>query len=313
MPKVKLKVARSDPKRGKWWQEYEIEVDKYTSVAIALQRVREELDPTLAYRPLCKMGVCGNCAVKINGVPRLACMTNALEAAEEGNGTILIEPLDNMDVVRDLIVDRADFERRMLKVKPYLIPREESLKSDKWTPMPPSLQAVLWSSAQCIWCGICYSACPVSYVDSDFAGPHALLKVFRFSKDPRDALNGKRVLLNEIDIWKCANCGYCTHLCPKNLRHEERYHELRREDAEMAVEEYALKAVKHVKAIIESIAETGRANEVKIFLSTGAIEAGMDALPKLLRGAWKRAPHVPRKGETDWRVIEAFREAIGGV
>ncbi|ALU11990.1 succinate dehydrogenase [Ignicoccus islandicus DSM 13165] len=313
MPKVKLKVARRDPKRGSWWQEYEIDVDKYTSVAVALQRVREEIDPTLAYRPLCKMGVCGNCAVKINGQPKLACMTNALEAAEEGKGTIVVEPLDNMEVIRDLITDRREFEKRMVKVRPYLVPKEEALKSDKWTPISPSIQKVLWSSAQCIWCGICYSVCPVSYVDSQFVGPHALLKVFRFSHDPRDALDGKRIVLNEIDIWKCANCGYCTDTCPKNLKHEERYHVLRKEDSEMAMEEYAIKAIKHVKAVIESIAETGRADEVRIFTSTGLVEAGIDALPKLVRGGWKRPPYVPRGKVADWRLIEAFREAVGGI
>jgi len=314
MPKVTFRVARYDPEKGSWWQTYEVEVDKYTSVAVALQRIREEQDPTLAYRPLCKMGVCGNCAVKINGRPRLGCMTNALEAAEENGGVIVVEPLDNMPVVKDLVVDRSDFERRMIKAKPYLVPKKEALAKDSWTPMSPKLQAVLWSSAQCIWCGICYSACPSSYVDGDYVGPHGLLKVFRFSYDPRDSLGKRRVVLYEEDIWKCVNCGNCTESCPKNLGHDERFMRLRADDILMKPRTpYAQKAAAHVRAVIESIVETGRADEVKIFASTGLVEAALDGAPKILKGGWKRLPYKPRKGETDRRIISAFSAAVAEV
>ncbi|ABU81628.1 succinate dehydrogenase/fumarate reductase iron-sulfur subunit [Ignicoccus hospitalis] len=314
MPKVKFKVARYDPAtKASWWQEYEVEVDKYTSVAVALQRVREEKDPTLAYRPLCKMGVCGNCAVKINGRPALACLTNALEAAEEGNGTIVVEPLDNMPVVRDLIVDRSDFERRMFSVKPYLVPKEEVLKSDKWYPMLPAVQMDLWSSAQCVWCGVCYSVCPVAKVNEEFAGPHALVKVYRFAYDPRDALGRERVYLNEKSLWMCVACKNCGTSCPKNLKHGLRFKRMRNDDVKSPRSEYAEKAVKHVIATIASIAKYGRADEVEIFTSTGLTEAVADALPRLARGGWKRRPYKPKPGEADRRAVEAFRAAVSGL
>ncbi len=311
MPVVKFKVARYDPQtKASTWSTYEIEVDKYTSVAVALQRIREEKDPTLAYRPLCKMGVCGNCAVKINGKPRLACLTNALEAAEEGNGVIVVEPLDNMPIIRDLIVDRSDFERRMKEVKPYLIPSDEVLKSDKWYPMLPQVQMELWSAAQCVWCGICYSVCPVAEVDSSFVGPHALLKVFRFAFDPRDALGTKRIIMNEESLWKCVYCEACNNVCPKNLKHSLRYEKMREYDSKEAKSEYAKKAVAHALATVRSIARTGRADEVEIFTSTGLAEAAIDALPRLFKGAWKRKPYRPKPGEADRRVVEAFRSVV---
>ncbi len=310
MPKVTFRVARYDPQKGSWWQEYEIEVDKYTSVAVALQRIREEQDPTLAYRPLCKMGVCGNCAVKINGKPRLGCMTNALEAAEENGGKVVVEPLDNMPVIKDLIVERGDFERRIKKVKPYLIPKEEALASDTWTPMSPKTQQVLWSAAQCIWCGICYSLCPVSYVDESYAAPHGLVKIFRFSFDPRDALGKKRIFLYEEDIWKCVHCGQCGGNCPKGLKHGERYVAMRSVDVKSPKTDYAKKAVAHVMAVLESLSETGRADEFKIFASTGVVEAALDALPKVVSGGWKRPPYRPKRGEADQRLVRAFSSVV---
>jgi len=310
VPKVTFKVARYHPVKGSWWQTYEIEVDKYTSVAVALQRIREEIDPTLAYRPLCKMGVCGNCAVKINGKPRLGCMTNALEAAQENGGTIVVEPLDNMPVIRDLIVDKSDFERRMKKVRPYLIPKKEVLASDKWTPMSPRVQKVLWSAAQCIWCGICYSLCPVTFADPSYAAPQGLVKIFRFSFDPRDSLGQKRIFLYEEDVWKCVHCGQCGGNCPKSLKHGERYVAMRSIDVKEPKSEFAKRAVAHVKAVIESIAETGRADEVKVFMSTGKVEAALEAIPKVVGGGWKRPPYRPKKGEVDNRIINAFRSAV---
>ena len=311
MPKVKFKVARYDPNtKNSWWQEYELEVDKYTSVAVALQRIREELDPTLAYRPLCKMGVCGNCAVKINGKPRLACLTNAVEAAEEGGGTIVVEPLDNMPIIKDLIVDRSDFERRMLSIKPYLIPKDELLASDKWYPMPPGVQMDLWSAAQCVWCGICYSLCPVSLVDVSYAAPHGLVKTYRFAYDPRDSLGKKRIFQIEESLWKCVGCKNCGMSCPKNLKHGFRFKKMRADDLEAPKSEYAVKAVKHVLATIRSIAKYGRADEVEIFTSTGLAEAAVDAFPKLIKGGWKRRPYRPKKGEADERAVEAFRSAV---
>ena len=312
MPKVKFKVARYDPNtKHSWWQEYEVEVDKYTSVAVALQKIREEVDPTLAYRPLCKMGVCGNCAVKINGKARLACLTNALEAAEEGGGTVVVEPLDNMPVIKDLVVDRSDFERRMLSVKPYLVPKPELLASDKWYPMPPSVQMDLWSAAQCIWCGICYSLCPVALVDEGYAAPHGLVKTYRFAYDPRDELGKKRVFMVEESLWKCVGCKNCGMNCPKKLKHGFRFKKMRAEDVLSPHSDYAEKAVKHVLATIRSIARTGRADEMDIFVSTGFTEAAIDALPRLLKGGWKRRPYRPKEGEADRRAVEAFRSVAG--
>ncbi len=311
MPKVKFKVARFDPQtKHSWWQEYEIDVDKYTSVAVALQRIREEIDPTLAYRPLCKMGVCGNCAVKINGKARLACLTNALEAAEEGGGTITVEPLDNMPVIKDLIVDRMDFERRMLSINPFLIPKDELLASDKWYPMPPYVQMDLWSAAQCIWCGICYSLCPVAKVDERYAAPHGLVKVYRFAYDPRDKLGKKRIYINEENLWKCVSCKNCGMNCPKSLKHGFRFKKMRAEDVKNPKSEYATKAVRHVMATIRSIARYGRADEMEIFTSTGLTEAMLDAFPRVIKGGWKRRPYRPKEGEADRRAVEAFRSVV---
>jgi len=136
------------------------------------------------------------------------------------------------------------------------------------------------------------------------------LKVFRFAFDPRDALGTKRIILNEESLWKCVFCESCNNVCPKNLKHSLRFEKMREWDSKNAKSEYAKKAVAHALATVRSIARTGRADEVEIFTSTGLAEAAIDALPKLLRGGWKRKPYRPRPGETDRRIVEAFRAVV---
>lgn len=213
--KVRFKVRRF--LNGKsWWQEYEVEVDRFTTVVQVLRQIKETQDPTLSFRASCHMAVCGSCGMKINGKPKLACKTIVLKEAK--NGEIKLEPLD-MKVVKDLIVDMDEFYVKMEKIDPRLRPEENVLSGDKEHRLKPEDQRELWSFEQCIWCGLCYSACPVTKYDKNFLGPAALAKAYRFISDPRDTETEKRIeCVNSLDgIWACRVVGSCSVVCPRGV------------------------------------------------------------------------------------------------
>ncbi|BFH74610.1 hypothetical protein SJAV_25540 [Sulfurisphaera javensis] len=216
LKKVRFRIKRY--LNGKsWWQEYEIEVDKYTTVVQALVYIKQKLDPTLTFRASCHMGVCGSCGMKIQGKPSLACKTNIWNTVNK-DGEIIIEPLD-MKVLKDLVVSMDDFYDKMEKIDPRLRPHEEVLKGNFEHRLKPEDQKELWAFAQCIWCGLCYSACPVTKENRNFLGPAALAKAYRFIADPRDTQTKKRLeIVDNLDgIWSCRVAGSCSVVCPRNI------------------------------------------------------------------------------------------------
>ncbi|ARM75321.1 succinate dehydrogenase/fumarate reductase iron-sulfur subunit [Acidianus manzaensis] len=214
--KVRFKIKRY--KEGKsWWQNYEVEVDRFTSVVQVLRYIKENLDPTLSFRASCHMAVCGSCGMKIQGKPKLACKTLVLHEINKNN-EITIEPLD-MKVIKDLIVDMTDFYDKMEKIDPRIRPHEEVLKGNYEQRLKPEDQRELWQFAQCIWCGLCYSACPITRSNKNFLGPAALAKAYVFIADPRDTEKEKRIkVINSLDgIWDCRVAGSCSIVCPRNV------------------------------------------------------------------------------------------------
>ncbi|MQL56557.1 succinate dehydrogenase/fumarate reductase iron-sulfur subunit [Acidianus ambivalens] len=214
---VTLKVRRYSKEKGSWWQEYKLNVDRFTTVIEALRRIKTEQDPTLSFRASCHMGVCGSCGMKINGKPKLACKTLIVN---EGKKEITIEPMDNFPVIKDLIVDLDSVYRKMNKIIPRVTPPEEVIQGKAETRLKPEDQKELWSFAQCIICGLCYSACPVVETNKDFLGPAVLAMAYRFSADPRDTLGKKRLEIVDdpiIGIWNCRVAGSCSVVCPRNV------------------------------------------------------------------------------------------------
>lgn len=171
----------------------------------ALIEIKTQQDSSLTFRFGCKSGVCGSCAVKINGIERLACKTNIQ------NGD-LIEPFKNSAIIKDLVVD-VSHETLLLKrinssivedIKNYEVNQEDIKKID--------LQS------NCILCSSCYSSCPVYDVNKEFLGPFALTRALRYVNDKR--LTNKANILDSIQsngIWDCTLCSACTLVCPQNI------------------------------------------------------------------------------------------------
>jgi succinate dehydrogenase / fumarate reductase iron-sulfur subunit/fumarate reductase iron-sulfur subunit len=214
MDEAIIKIKRFDGIKSRI-QEYRLNVQDRTTIAEVLMQIHDTVDPTLSFRVQCRSAICGTCGVKINGEKDvLACKTKVKENLQ--NGEILIEPLSNMEVIKDLVVDHGEFLYKIKEVKGWFIPRED------FQPVYPEDLQKFDKETDCILCGICYSVCPVFETDKNFGGPINFVKIFRFWKDKNDALKDERIVLAEKNrITSCVHCKYCSFSCPKQIPVEQ--------------------------------------------------------------------------------------------
>jgi len=204
-----VKIFRFVPGKGAFWQEYGVTVEADEMVLTILHRIRETLDPSLAYRSSCRSAVCGSCAMMINGKPGLACHTRINELKGD---VITLAPLAGLLVIKDLVTDLAPFWNNFKKVMPWL---EEAPNSDKMviTSKVTDLQEEICA---CILCASCFAACPEASAKRSYLGPHALMEGFRFLQDPRDMATAKRldILAGSDGAWGCDGAFGCIGACP---------------------------------------------------------------------------------------------------
>lgn len=190
----------------------------------ALQLIKEQ-DETLVFRASCREGVCGSDGMNINGLNRLACITPISSLKPP----IIIRPLVNMIVIRDLVVDFTLFFQQYERIEPYLQnntepPQKERLQS-------PEERAKLDGLYECILCACCTSFCPSSWWNPEkFVGPAGLLWAARFLKDSRDNATDKRLgdLQDPFSVYRCRTIMNCTVVCPKHLNPAEAIAGIRR-------------------------------------------------------------------------------------
>lgn len=214
MGRIIVKIKRFDGKT-EWYDQFEVNIQDRTTIAEVLMQIHDRIDPTLSFRVQCRASICGTCGVKINRERHvLACKTKVKENLV--NGEILIEPLSNMTVIKDLVTDHKEFLYKIKDVKGWFEPKEE------FQPVYPDDLKQFDKETDCILCGICYSICPVFEADKDFGGPINFVKVFRFWKDKNDSLGDERIVLAEKNhITSCVHCKYCTFSCPKQIPVEQ--------------------------------------------------------------------------------------------
>lgn len=236
---MRLRVQRYEPSRDRRpsYRVYEVEDAPGQTVLCALLQIQEGQDGSLAFRYSCRGAVCGSCAMLINKVPRLACRTQLgglleegapklepfgpLEASPEGwdpATEVLVEPLPNFPVVRDLVVDLTRFWEALEVVEPWLVPEGEPPEGAE-RPMTPAQASKLESLVNCILCACCNGSCPVVSDDHDFLGPAALAKAWRFCEDPRDIRQAGPLDLvdTEEGIGGCRLVYNCVKVCPRDV------------------------------------------------------------------------------------------------
>jgi succinate dehydrogenase / fumarate reductase iron-sulfur subunit len=195
---------------------YEIDLDACGPMVLdALIKIKNEIDPTLTFRRSCREGICGSCAMNIDGTNTLAC----LKPIEEVNGQVRINPLPHMAVVKDLVPDLSQAYAQLRSIEPWL-------QAD--TPAPPDAERLqsreerskldgLW---ECILCFCCTTSCPSYWWNGDrYLGPAVLLQAYRWIADSRDEYTGERLdaLQDPFKLYRCHTIMNCTQTCPKGL------------------------------------------------------------------------------------------------
>jgi fumarate reductase iron-sulfur subunit len=213
-----FKVFRYRPvhRPGPYFVEYVVPYREDMVVLDALNYVKDELDGSLAYRWSCRMGVCGSCGMMVNFVPRLTCSTFLREFYPK---PVVIEPLENFPVVRDLVVDMSDFMEKLRLVKPWIIREHEApIEQGEYRQTPEEVERYKQFS-MCINCMLCYAACPVYAKSPEFLGPAAIALARRYNLDTRDEgqLERQEVLGLDWGVWDCTFVGECSVVCPKGV------------------------------------------------------------------------------------------------
>lgn len=222
-----FKILRYEPQRDEHprFQLYRHEPKPQDSVLEALKDIRDQQDPSLAFRYSCREAVCGSCSLVVNGRISLACRTQVADLATD---EIVLEPLPNLEIQKDLIVDLKPFWEAYRRIGPFL--QAEGEIPEKGHRVGEKDMERVFQYITCILCACCYSACPVATRDGRYAGPAALAKLYRFAVDPRD----KRPFsaLERVDgpdgVWGCDTVFRCNDVCPKEVRPADGIEGLRR-------------------------------------------------------------------------------------
>ena len=180
----------------------------------ALIKIKDETDPTLTFRRSCREGVCGSCAMNIDGTNTLACT----KPIEDVKGECKVYPLPHMEVVKDLVPDMTTFYAQYASIKPWL--RTQSPAPSTERPQSVEERAKLDGLYECILCACCSTSCPSYWWNGDrYLGPAILLQAYRWIIDSRDEATGERLddLEDPFKLYRCHTIMNCTQTCPKSL------------------------------------------------------------------------------------------------
>ncbi len=331
MAEYTLKVRRYQPESGEgaYWEEFKVELDPSLSVLDGLLQAKDRDDGSLSVRCSCRAAICGSCGMKINGQSGLGCKTQIGEAQELANKfanggasgartrepgreiaghdergqagaedtAIIVEPMGNMPVIKDLITDMESTHwAKIRRVTPWLLPHGEAPERE-YVVEPESMIDITQSMA-CIQCGACVSSCLSMEADPEFIGPAALAKAYRFVGDPRDAETKERLHDLAHDphgIYDCTHCFSCIDACPKGVAPMDQIMRLRRKAGEEGIDD-PNHGHNHEAAFVKIIEKKGTLDEGlllqesfapgvkgKLKPSKAAIKELLGSIPTVLR------------------------------
>lgn len=220
-------MLRFDPLKDEqpYFQDFVYETEESHTLLEALMEIRNEQDCSLSFRYSCREAICGSCAMVINGEFNLACRVN-LESLR--SSTVVLEPLPNLEIQKDFVVNLDPFWEALFKIEPFL--HSEGEVPEKGYRFGDEKIEKIFQYVTCVLCGCCYSACPVVSRNADYLGPAALAKLYRFVKDPRDkrTFQSYARVNTEAGAWGCDTVFKCNEACPKEVRPADGIEGLRR-------------------------------------------------------------------------------------
>ncbi len=213
-------IRRFDPELDEVprWQKFTVSVEPGMTVLDGLHHIKETQDASLSWRYSCRMGVCGSCAMLINGIPTLACNTQIMDVTSQ---KLTLAALPNFDIIRDLVPDLTPMFRDHVSIQPY-IQRDDNKEMENPTreffQTHDELEEYL-QFTYCIKCGCCAAACPTMAADRKYMGPMPLAQAYRYNKDSRDGGQKDRndVITASHGVFSCHYAGECSNVCPKGV------------------------------------------------------------------------------------------------
>lgn len=271
---VCFKIVRQAQNHPPQIQSYVLDVEPGKTILDCLNQIKWEQDGSLAFRKNCRNTICGSCTMRINGRSALACKENvgselARFAPTHGGNSqsaplpeILIAPMGNMPVIKDLVVDMESFWGTLQAIDPYIstaarqVPEREFLQS-------PEERSQLDQTGNCILCGACYSECNAREVNSTFVGPHALAKAYRTLADSRDTQTEVRLEnynQGTQGVWGCTRCFYCNAVCPMGVAPMDQIGNIKAKILDRKTSQ-ASRSIRHRKTLIELVKKGGWVDE----------------------------------------------------
>ncbi len=313
---AQLNIKRYNPESERpesYYQQYNLEMEDNSTVLDALIKIREEIDGTLTLRCSCRSAICGSCMMRIDGHATLACNTKLSAIARPGE-PLTIEPGGNMPVIKDLVLDMQSHWDKVRAVQPWLQPKGPEPEGEYIVPNDAMLH--LAGVMDCIMCGACVSDCTVLEVDSNFLGPAALAKAYRFAGDPRDNADAERLsaLSQYGGIWDCTRCFECVQVCPKGVAPMDRIMALRDRAIEAGFDKTY--GARHAIAFEESVEHSGWLDELRLPVKTFGIlniKEMLGLLPIGLRAIRRRKlPPIFHKAIPGAENVRRIFQRVGG-
>ena len=213
---LKVRVWRGA--RDGAFSRYDVPRQASQTVLDVVTHIQRHLEPTLSYRFACRVGMCGSCAMTVNGKPRWTCRTHVAKVVD--GDTLEIAPLANLPVIKDLATDMSEFFDKWARAKGQFqgaATRHEPFA----TVVPESAERQAANAGiECIGCGVCYASCDVVEWRPEFLGPAALNRAWTLANDVRDVAQRERLraVAGDVGCHACHTQGSCTERCPKQLQ-----------------------------------------------------------------------------------------------
>ncbi len=204
------------------FQRYDVPARENQTVLDVVTHIQRELDPSLAYRFACRVGMCGSCAMTVNGRARWTCRTHVKKVVG-ADGALELKPLSNLPVIRDLATDMAPFFEKWAKARGTFQPKDapDGAVPAEFHVVPPASKKRQEADAgiECIGCGVCYASCDVVTWNPDYLGPAALNRAWTLVNDVRDGANRARLdaVAGDAGCHSCHSTQSCTERCPKQI------------------------------------------------------------------------------------------------
>ncbi len=213
-----LKVSVWRGKDSGTYSRYDVPRQSSQTVLDVVTHIQRHLEPTLSYRYACRVGMCGSCAMTVNGVARWTCRTHVAKVVGD-DGALEIGPLSNLPVIKDLATDMSGFFDKWAQAKGQF--KGERTRNDAFARVEPGSteRAAANAGIECIGCGVCHASCDVVAWRPEYLGPAALNRAWTLVNDVRDVQQAERLraVAGDAGCHSCHTQGSCTERCPKGI------------------------------------------------------------------------------------------------